>query len=210
MVWFRSLFCMAMVSLVFAAPAQATYLTLWSETPTVSDADDVGILAGQDIFPGAWHQTDAVGNDYFRIDLESAPGTGNFAGVYGIWIDTGLGGAPADHEYTPGAPGGVDIVLDIHYQPTLGYFKADYHLWAGSDFTTTNIDLFKTTENGGTTLEFQQDLGGATIVDWCAVSYDLGSETGFYDTTGTCVPEPSTILLVVMGFLGMIFYRGRR
>ena len=210
MVRFRNLSCVALLLLCLAVPVQAAYLTSWSTTPTVVDPNDLSVSSGQDIYTGVWHETDGT-NDYFRIDLEAAPGSGNFAGGYGIWIDTGPGGAPADHEYAPGSPAGIDIILDLHYQPTLGYYKTDYHVWNGvDDFTVADIDAFQTTENGGATLEFQQNLGGATIVNWCAATYDLGSETGFYDIACTSVPEPSSIVLIVMGVLGLGLLRHSR
>lgn len=191
-----------------------------------ADPDDTTILAGQDIL-GAYHQYDSqTGLHYFRIDLEAGPiiagDLNNFAGVYGIAIDTIAGGGDGgDTTYAPDGVTGIDYLIDAHYFDSLGSIMSlerHYHDYNGAGYDTFDISSVggsyqQVTSTGDTSgssvdrnvLEWMipdSVIGspGSSAFNWWGYSLDSGSETDMYDIT----PEPSVAILLLGGATALI------
>lgn len=208
-------------SSVFAAP-----LTTWSATPSFTDPNDLAITPGQDILSG-WYSSDAQYH-YFRIDLESAPASANYAGLYGIYIDSvaSAGAEGSDWDYVPSALSGVDYILDMHFDPFAdGWFQTDFHIWTpdgglpgGGSWSLGTVDAHANSENGGTSLEWQIDkskIAGSADFTIRAASHDQGSSAPTYDYApnigqdGFQIPEPASSMILLAGS-AMLMIRRRR
>ncbi|MBD3292676.1 MAG: hypothetical protein GF393_07100, partial [Armatimonadia bacterium] len=208
----------AIVALVFGAGVvQAdTWGTLtppaWAPTPFVLDGTDEP-TTGRDISPGLWWQMDSTYH-YFRMELEASPSSpGNFASIYGIYLDD-LAGGPlgTDIDYVPAVYDGVDIILDGHFSDQSGSGDTDMsldiahlHIWnpGTDDYDVTNL--------AATEYYFDFDKSGADTgtLDWRVAKTNFDDDSFLvcgsahtnvgisFDTT-ECrrTPEPTTMALM--------------
>jgi len=185
--------------------------SLYDWDSTTADYDDQNrdefrISGGQDILR-AWHAVDDTYH-YFRLDLRDTPTTGDYAALYGIYIDVAAGGADGGafgQTYVPDQLQGIDYIVDSHFEPTWypdDWFKHDTHEWNDADGTFT-ISGIPVNQQTGATLEWKvaiADLGGATSFTWYGVSHDIGGSETTYDVT-TAVAATSPVPLPAAGWL---------
>jgi len=229
---FKNLFLAALVSLTLVGGIETAHASLysWGLTPTVTGSRDIitdvlgaAPLSGQKI-TAAWSAYDS-GYYYFRIDLASAPTSTNFAGIYGIYIDSAAGGIPdtggVARIYAPKTSAGLeanyDYILDSHYQPYAapnGFYQHDFHIWNGTDLVLGSVP---TTEQNGATLEWKiaaSDLGNPGSFTWTAAAIDSGSFTTTYTMTtptdATPTPIPAAAWLLGYGLMGLAGIRRRK
>jgi hypothetical protein len=215
----------AVLITVQAAPdfAHAAFLTDWSTGATMVTADNPYKFPSpeQDI-TAAWHKQSG-GYHYFRLDLAQAPdpnpANGNFAGLYGIYIDSVVGGpAGSSIAYVPDELNGIDHIVDSHYDPNMGsFFQSDFHTWNGSFYQRSLPVAYQQSENNGRTIEWQvttQSVGQSFT--WWAATHDNGSvvQPYAYDITAPVssspVPVPAAIWLMGSGLLAMTGIRRRK
>lgn len=166
----------------------------------------------------AWHATDGAFH-YFRMDLAQAPGTANYAGIYGIYIDAFSGGSPATYSYLPNEPG-IDYALDSHYSPNMaqggpGFFQHDFHQWNDNSQVMVNF-YTPVNQQTGATLEWaiSVDAIGSSFT-WFAATHDyVGNiiqltwdRTGITASAPAPVPAPSAGLLFASALLGLSLAR---
>lgn len=205
------------VLMIVVSAANAAYITGWSPTPTLTDANDLAILDSQDILK-VWYTADAT-NHYFRMDLQGVPSGASYSGIYGIYIDAVAGGASGgDYTYIPNALSGVDFIVDSHFDDLSGAFNQwDFHIYddGAESWSYGVLDGHQESENGGITLEWKiakSKIG--TEYTFRAATHDGGSSTTTYDYApdvsegGFYVPEPASLSLLVIG--GMALLRKRR
>jgi hypothetical protein len=212
----------------FATSAHAA-LYDWVNDPSVSQVGlaDIGVSPGVDIVK-VWAASDAD-NYYFRFDLEGTPSAANdWAGLYGIYINSGTGGADAGFAgYVPPELNGINEILDSHLSsPMAGgtWTQSDYHDWNGSTFLLTSLPSAspyaaagQTTGAAPTTmLEWaidKDELGlnftwwAATHEDHCEYSHDV--EVGIPVVGGDPIPLPASVWLLASGLIGLAKWRRR-
>jgi len=191
-------------------------------TQTVLDPDEGlaktarEILSAEYAWDGSYH--------YFRITLKGAPsGVGpndNWAGNYGIYIDSGPGGwSYLETNYLPYPiqgvdTTGIDIALDGHWNfagsgPNFPVIGQHYHY---ADPLNSGAYLYGVLDGfnpqppaSSTNIEFKlagSQLNLAEGFCWFAGTLDVGSEVGTYDLTQkVCIPEPAAALLALVGGL---------
>ncbi|MCM2285997.1 MAG: hypothetical protein NDI81_14520 [Desulfobacula sp.] len=180
---------------------------------SVTDPQDWG--NGRDIL-GARHATDGEFH-YFRMDLAQAPGTANYAGIYGIYIDAFSGGSPSTYSYLPNEPG-IDYALDSHYNPNMaqndqGFFHHDFHQWNNGLMENLYTPANQQT---GATLEWiisVEEIGNDFF--WFAATHDFiegvtqltWDRTDFTASAPAPVPAPSAGLLFASALLGLSLAR---
>ena len=163
----------------------------------------------------AWHATDREFH-YFRMDLAQAPGTLNYAGIYGIYIDAFNGGSPETFSYLPKQEG-IDYALDSHYNPQMvegqGFLQHDFHVWEGGELNYYNLSDNRQT---GNTLEWKISVSAINEgkgFSWFAATHDYAgpSRQFTYDRTEAeiyaPVPVPSAGLLFASALLGLSLVR---
>lgn len=212
--------------------AQAS-LYSWSGSPTVTGSRDISNPSPGQKITAAWHAYDS-GYHYFRIDLASAPqsfdftnpdGSPDFAGIYGIYIDSKNGGltqsSAANKFYAPHPGAGsvleanYDYILDSHYQPFMteaGWGQSDFHAWDGT--TLVMLANGMNAEQNGATLEWKvaaNSLGNPASFSWTAASIDSGALVTTYSMTQPAVatPIPAAAWLFGSGLLGLVGIRRR-
>ncbi|THB69223.1 MAG: hypothetical protein D6B28_11795 [Gammaproteobacteria bacterium] len=210
-----SVLALSVIGSFASSHSHAAYLYDWDAAPTITDPTGEAAISnphltvsnGQDI-SGAWMAADEQ-YYYFRMDLVGAPANNDFAGLYGIYIDSKAGGAiGSDVEYMPDSLDGIDYILDSHYEPNIGgWFLSDFHEWDESNGYFDRTDLFSAqqSENGGTTIEWmvERTLIGNDFT-WVAATHDLGSEAATYDMTQPAtVPVPAPIVLFATSIIGL-------
>lgn len=220
----------AIVALVFGAGvAQAdTWGTLatpsWGATPFIFDGTDEP-TTGRDISDGVWWQMDDTYH-YFRMELEGSPTSpGNFASIYGIYLDDLAGGPPgADFDYVPSTFDGIDIIVDGHFADDsgspdsgVGLDVAHLHVWnpVADDYTQTDL--------AASEYYFEFDGASTGTLDWrlaktyfddpsfiiCGATHTNVGIT--FDTTDCKrTPEPTTMALMGLGLAGIAVVRRRR
>lgn len=211
----------ALLAMLVCASAQASYLYPWSGTPTFADPVDGVFPGGRDISPGIWYARDASYH-YFRMDLRDTPSPlgNNFAGMYGIFIDSKSGGANhGDTDYLPTGVTGIDFILDSHFNNsgTGGWEDQHYHLsWNGLGFSIEALDGYQDTENSGKTIEFK--IARNRILDDAdapadefyivAATLDVGSSAPTYDLVPDAdriyIPEPASLGLLLIGAVALL------
>nr|NJM01448.1 PEP-CTERM sorting domain-containing protein [Desulfobacula sp.] len=185
---------------------------------SVTDPQDWG--NARDIL-GARHATDGEFH-YFRMDLAQAPGTSDYAGIYGIYIDAFIGGSPASYSYLPNQAG-IDYALDSHYNPNMaqddqGFFQHDFHQWNNGLMQNLGTPVTQQTANGsGYTLEWiigVDEIG--SNFSWFAATHDFIEDTVqlTWDRTSISasapVPAPSAGLLFASALLGLSLARRKQ
>lgn len=218
-----SLLCAVML-LAVASAANGAYIYPWASTPNVSDGVLGTVSPATDIV-SLWYEDDATYH-YFRLDIEGAPSSSDFAGLYSIIIDSKAGGADGElwPSYLPDGVYGIDYFIDMHYEPTFGGFWAAHLHEYDSDgdqilITTLSTSDYQYSENGGTTLEWRvakSGIGGTADFTIRAATHDQGSSVDTYDlapnggSSGYTVPEPVTAALVAFGGVVVLLHRRRR
>lgn len=209
----------SMISVV--GNASANYLYTWSDTPDIIAANEE-LKNATDIL-AAWHATDGAYH-YFRIDIESAPDVGDYADIYGIYIDAMDGGNESNISYVPQGLYGIDYIVDSHFNPYIptdeGWYFNDFHTeWNGTIYETRSEPIaVQQTMNGGTTIEWQinvSDIG--SDFTWRAATHMLteGDDTRDITVASTFtstsdVPVPGSIVLLGAGLAGFTGIRKRK
>lgn len=119
----------------------------------------------------AYHAFDGK-HSYFRIDVAFYPVIQSFDEVFGIYIDSVPGGAPASDEHVPQVPG-IDLDgkgIDSMFIARFGEWKGCYRRWENGKFTPCTKVLFQHSENAGTTLEWKFEGGFGSNFTWYAAS----------------------------------------
>ncbi len=212
--------------------AKAAFLTDWSAPDVLSFTDPVDPFTVSDPLvpnPGGadivgWMYRLDGGFHYFRLDVVSAPTTGNAAPEYSFQFDSGPGGASrVDTGYVPHVLTGIDEMLVAHFSDAAGVWTgAHRHTWTGGPGVTTEHfevinggapnalgmpgSIFQSSENGGATLEWKIAVGNLGPISiyggtWGA-TYDINKPFGgTFDLTETAIiPEPASLAL--LGLLG--------
>lgn len=203
-----------------AGSAQAALFTGYG-SPISSDPNDILVPPpgdgnpneGMDILELYFGQDTT--NYYFRFDLEAAPsqtlsGETNFAGIYGVYIDTdnnaATGSDGIDWEYIPDAISGIEMIVDMHFDSFLGGFHDFHdHNYDGANWNTAALAASRYEANGNV-LEWsvpKADLPGTFSI--CVATHDQGSEVATYDLA--CyqgLPEPATASLLLLGLLTLL------
>jgi hypothetical protein len=125
----------------------------------------------------------------------------DYAGLYGIYVDSAASGATErDSLLVPPALGGTDTIIASFFLPEFGvWFRHGVMNWSGSSFATAQPAATQQSMNGGRTLEWKVPAGaiGAGQFTWRAATHDIGSAVTTYDSTEPVsqVPLPGAAFL---------------
>ena len=230
----KKLLIVAIVLCMSVASAQAAYFYDWNTQLSTSLVDPTDVPEiGRDIVKLWWAYDDT--NHYFRMDLEEAPTLTEYSMMYGIYINFQAGGTYAglNHPYVPTVyePLGIDFIVDMHYNATVGMELAHLDMWQPA---TNNFDLAYLAQDnwqtldaagntvaknpGGSTIEWRVPI--ATLTDvygigggycmWGATHDDTANKVTYDTTESFCTPEPGTWALMGLGLLGVLAMRRRK
>jgi hypothetical protein len=212
---------LGIVFFVLAASQISAYGWLydWVNLPSRSTNDPSG---DQTLFGGAadilkvWATDSYNGTNYFRMDLRSAPSEQNGGQIYGIYLDTQVGGATNTlSNYVPVGLSGIDMIVDSHFdatEPAWTFFH--FHTYTNDPiFSKISLTLgqHNESENGGATLEWAipHSLIGSDGFEFFGGVSVLGYNESVYDLAGIApVPEPCTFALALLS-IGVLTVRRR-